>query len=220
MMVGQYQTGALESKGLFYGIYSGVVWDNRDATKSGRLRICVPQIDGENKSSIMYKPLGLYVGQNTIASIPAVDEEVYVAFLNGDTSFGVWIQKTSQGALADLYDEDGVPRTGEVRVNAHNLLLRAEEELHLSGGAVSVEATGDGRIGISNEHQNLRTSLSALLDGLSAFFDALNMAVPVPNDGGAMIKTAIQASLTSLTGTTGNQSLSQIKQELEELLSE
>ena len=70
----------------FFGVYRGIVVDNRDPLNKGRLKLKVPQVLSEEVTGWAwgsYQP-----GVNTV--LPAVGDGVFVSFEGGDPSFPIW----------------------------------------------------------------------------------------------------------------------------------
>lgn len=71
----------------FYGVYRGVVFDNRDPEKHGRLRLTIPQILGSTATEWAW-------GRDTPSAkfnVPAIGQGVWVMFEGGNPHFPMWI---------------------------------------------------------------------------------------------------------------------------------
>ena len=70
----------------FFGNYRGVVFDNNDPEKLGRIRVKVPQIFADIATGWAWP-------KNTAGisiEVPAVGQGVWVEFEGGDSSFPIW----------------------------------------------------------------------------------------------------------------------------------
>lgn len=76
-----------------WGPYEGVVTDNRDPDKLGRVKIRVPGLLDEPDSDWCFQmgAPGGGVAQRGHFDVPAVDSEVYVWFLGGDVDKPRWV---------------------------------------------------------------------------------------------------------------------------------
>ncbi len=74
----------------YFGKYRGVVTDNNDPTKRGRLKVRVPAVLGDEKVWAM--PCVGYAG-NGVGSylLPESGDGVWVEFEGGDPSFPIWV---------------------------------------------------------------------------------------------------------------------------------
>ena len=73
----------------FFGKYRGVVTNNRDDNKQGRLEVQVPQVLGTAK--VWAWPCVPFAGKDVgFFSLPEPDTGVWVEFEAGDPSFPIW----------------------------------------------------------------------------------------------------------------------------------
>lgn len=70
----------------FYGLYRGVVVDNKDPLNKGRLRLQIPQVMGNSTSGWAW---GVFPS-GTTTSLPEVGSGVFVMFEGGDLVFPIW----------------------------------------------------------------------------------------------------------------------------------
>ena len=81
----------LEESGKYYGIYKGVVANNKDPENLGRLQLKVPQICGEETYEYWAFPKGIFAGNGIGAFwIPNDKDMVWVSFENGDPRYPIW----------------------------------------------------------------------------------------------------------------------------------
>lgn len=74
----------------FYGKYRGVVTDNSDPWKIGRLRAKVEDVYGDRESSWAL-PCVPYAGKGVgLFLIPPVESLVWIEFENGDPDYPIW----------------------------------------------------------------------------------------------------------------------------------
>ena len=81
----------LESQGLYYGIYRGVVKDNQDPDNYGRVKVHVPQIHGDSYPDVWAWPKAAWAGNKCgFFMIPDVGQTVYVVFDHGRPDKPLW----------------------------------------------------------------------------------------------------------------------------------
>lgn len=83
-------SGVNEGRERFYGKFAGMVSDNRDPLKLGRLQAIVPEILGEVTTG-WAKPCVPYAGPTSgFFSVPPVSAGVWIEFEAGDVSRPIW----------------------------------------------------------------------------------------------------------------------------------
>lgn len=77
----------------YYGKYRGVVVDNNDPEKLGRLKVKVPNILGNDVVTGWAMPCAPYGGANDqgFFAIPEIDAGVWVEFEMGDLEYPIWV---------------------------------------------------------------------------------------------------------------------------------
>jgi len=77
----------------FYGKYRGIVVDNQDPAKLGRLKLRVPSVLGADVTTGWAMPCTLYGGKTDqgVLFIPDVGAGVWTEFEEGDLEFPIWV---------------------------------------------------------------------------------------------------------------------------------
>jgi uncharacterized protein involved in type VI secretion and phage assembly len=77
----------------FFGKYRGLVVDNADPQKLGRLKVLVPSVLGENVVTGWAMPCTPFGGADNqgMFFVPDVDAGVWIEFEEGDLEFPIWV---------------------------------------------------------------------------------------------------------------------------------
>ncbi|MFG2937619.1 phage baseplate assembly protein V [Streptomyces sp. NPDC048282] len=102
----------------YYGKYRGVVRDNEDPSRLGRLKVSVPSVLGPDVVTgwaTPCAPFGGAAGQGFLF-VPSVDAGVWVEFEEGDLEFPVWVGTywTAPDAVSQVprpQEDDGTERS-------------------------------------------------------------------------------------------------------------
>jgi len=77
------------SQGVFFGKYRGMVTDNKDPLKVGRIQVTVPAVPGMTAN--WAEPCAPYAGNQVgFYTIPPVGAKVWVEFEGGNPDFPIW----------------------------------------------------------------------------------------------------------------------------------
>jgi uncharacterized protein involved in type VI secretion and phage assembly len=132
----------------FFGKYRGIVKDNRDPKRLGRLRVQVPSVFGSQVVTgwaLPCMPYGGAAGQGLLL-VPDPGTEVWVEFEEGDLEFPIWVGTfwTAPGGRSELPTPNGPdgrpasdvqdPPTRKIFKTAKGHTLQFED----AGGAESV----------------------------------------------------------------------------------
>jgi uncharacterized protein involved in type VI secretion and phage assembly len=137
-----------------YGVVVGIVTDNNDPDKLGRVKLKFPWL-GDDVESFWARASDLGAGPNAGAVfLPEVNDEVLVAFEHGDIRFpyvlgGLWNAKDKPPLGDGLFDQGKVKRTGFVSRKGHKFVFF--EDSSKSGIAL---ITSDGKVKISLNESN------------------------------------------------------------------
>lgn len=132
-----------------YGVVVGIVTNNDDPEKIGRVKLKFPWL-GDDVESFWARTAMLGAGPNAGAVfLPEVNDEVLVAFEHGDVRFpyvlgGLW-SKVDKPPLGDgLFNQGKVKRNGFVSRKGHKFVFF--EDSSKSGIAL---ITSDGKVKVS-----------------------------------------------------------------------
>ena len=137
-----------------YGVVVGIVTDNNDTDKLGRVKLKFPWL-GDDVESFWARVSDLGAGPNAGAVfLPEVNDEVLVAFEHGDIRFpyvlgGLWNGKDKPPLGDGLFDQGKVKRNGFVSRKGHKFVFF--EDSSKSGIAL---ITSDGKVKISLNESN------------------------------------------------------------------
>ena len=136
------------------GVVVGIVTNNDDPDKLGRVKVKFPWLD-DSAESHWARLSDLGAGPNKGAVfIPEVNDEVLVAFEHGDVRFpyvlgALWNGKDKPPLGDGLFDQGKVKRTGFVSRKGHKFVFL--EDSSKSGIAL---ITSDGKVKISLNESN------------------------------------------------------------------
>lgn len=137
-----------------YGVVVGIVTNNDDADKLGRVKLKFPWL-GDDVESYWARVSDLGAGPNAGAVfLPEVNDEVLVAFEHGDIRFpyvlgGLWNGKDKPPLGDGLFNQGKVKRNGFVSRKGHKFVFF--EDSSKSGIAL---ITSDGKVKISLNESN------------------------------------------------------------------
>lgn len=134
----------------FYGLYRGLVTDNDDPQKLGRVKANVPTVLGDVESG-WCMPCVPYAGDNVgVAFLPEIGSGVWIAFEGGDVSFPVW--------LGCFWRSGELP--SDVLPSVKVIITKAPLEIKLDDDAESVEITDSNGNSIKLDSSGVTVSKS------------------------------------------------------------
>jgi len=139
-------------KKLFFGVYRGVVANNKDPQGHRRVKLTVPQLTGTAVSDWSWPKENSYVK----TQVPEVGEGVWVMFEGGDPSFPIWLgtfgKPTKDKRINIKPLKDTVSLTG---LSAHIITERT------TNGTTEVDLVAT-ILALANKVKTLETDLAAL----------------------------------------------------------
>ena len=149
----------------FYGKYRGVVTDNKDPRKLGRIKATVPDVLGDLESG-WATPCVPYAGPNVgLFLLPPIGAAVWIEFEHGQTDFPVWsgcfwadgespsvtpdmkVLKTDQGTVT-LNDQSGSSGI-TIETNSGLKIVMDSNGIEISNGAQKIMITS-GSVSIND----------------------------------------------------------------------
>jgi uncharacterized protein involved in type VI secretion and phage assembly len=115
----------------FFGLYRGIVTDNDDPSKLGRVKTRVPAVLGDVETG-WCMPCVPYAGDQVgLAFLPEIGSGVWIAFEGGDVSYPIWLGSFWR---ANELPSDVAPKVKVIKTTA-------PLEVKLDDDAQSVELT-------------------------------------------------------------------------------
>jgi uncharacterized protein involved in type VI secretion and phage assembly len=182
---------APDTSGRLLGVVSAVVTNNDDPEHLGRVKLRFPWLaatDGELESGWARLAVAMAGPGRGTWSVPAVDDEVLVAFEHGDVRFpyvlgSLWngaakfgeapltqqLIKTASGALVRIEDKEGEERIEVIDSTTKNkIVITAKENTIVieAEGDIAVSSTG-GKVAIKGKQIEIAAEQGATLKGQS-----------------------------------------------------
>ena len=164
------QEQGLEQTGRFYGLYQGIVLENEDPEKRGRLKVKIPSVLADQVFEKWIYGKSIFNG-NTIGiwAIPSVGSGVWITFINGDPTMPIWeMGWFSDKEIPDEFKErylNGITLKNDrifIQSKEASIELFDDGKIDIIGkGDVSVFTSG-GKIELKNSTQNLNELLNEL----------------------------------------------------------
>ncbi|WP_338761862.1 phage baseplate assembly protein V [Bernardetia sp. ABR2-2B] len=166
----EIQEQGLEKGGRFYGLYQGIVIDNQDLEKRGRLKIKVPSVFGNQIFEDWIYGKSIFNGNDIgIWSIPSKNSGVWISFINGDPKMPIWeMGWFSDKEIPKEFKErylDGISlKNDRIFIQSKEASIELFENGKIdiiSKADISINSNG-GKIEIKNGSQNLNSLLNEL----------------------------------------------------------
>src|SRR5437588_6964018 len=109
----------------FYGKYRGIVTNNNDPLKIGRIRARVPDVLGDDESGWAL-PCAPFGGDNMgFFALPKLDGRVWIEFEQGDPDYPIWSGSWwgSQDEMPDVLGNDANKKVLIQTENGQSILL-------------------------------------------------------------------------------------------------
>ena len=159
--------------------YIGKVVDNLDPLKKGRIKITIPELGLDTPDLALW----CWPRQGSGLSIPAKGKYAEVYFINGDRTKGAYLYPASEII-------DNIPTKYNGKVSTHILFENSKNKSFSKYNELSDLFT------IKNKNTDLLTELKLDSDAMTELQTAITGWSPVPEDGGAALKTALTTFLS------------------------
>lgn len=182
-----------------YGKYRGVVVDNADSQRRGRVRVQVPSVWGDRIShwALPCLPFGGKAGEG-LFSVPEVGAQVWVEFEGGDTEYPIWtgtFWRDADEVPEEVARESGAaPSTRVFRTpKGHRLVFEEQddaEQVRLEhGGGAHVDMGPEGGLRLTDA------------GGATVVLDAENNQLRVEDaNGNTLVLTATGTTVEDANG--------------------
>jgi len=137
----------------YYGIYRGIVKNNRDPKNQKRLKVIIPQITGTQVTDW----IEVVEPSNVSVDIPAVGQGVWVAYIGGNTGYPVWLGSfgKNQGKNKKIFIKPLANTTSLTGLSAHIITTKK------SDGTTEIDLTST-IVALANKVKTLETQVSTL----------------------------------------------------------
>lgn len=218
------QEGGLESLGLYYSHYRGIVHDIKDPERANRLQLIIPDLTGDIPFEDWAHPIGQYAGNSFGQQIlPNVGDIVWVTFEQGNPEFPLWqhgyfgSKEKPSGELLD--EEDSYwfisPKGHKVIINDTKDTISIQ---HAKGQKVNItedhiSLISDKKISLGTDSGSAEPgvlgdknadALKDLAQGILDIIQAFSTAVVATDNSGATFKANLVAALVTTQATIAN----------------
>ncbi len=153
---GAAQSLLAKQRTQFFGKYRGLVTDNSDELKRGRLQVQVPQVLG--LQPVWALPCVTYAGKDVgFFAMPPIGTVVWVEFEAGEPSFPIWTGCV--WGLGDIADADAIPTVKFLKTD--KFTIRIDDD----GGELRIEDTNGTQIIITPSNLVLKSSTTKVQGG-------------------------------------------------------
>ncbi|WP_338813216.1 phage baseplate assembly protein V [Bernardetia sp. Wsw4-3y2] len=190
------QEQGLEQTGRFYGLYQGIVIENEDPEKRGRLKVKIPSVLANQVFEKWIYGKSIFNG-NTIGiwAIPSVGSGVWITFINGDPTMPIWemgwfSDKEIPKEFKERYLDGITLKNDRIFIQSKkasieffedgNIEIIANEKIDITANADITVNAQSGKIDLKNTSQNLNGLFSELKTILLTLKVALN-GTPISN---------------------------------------
>ncbi len=139
--------------GIVHGVYVGVVTDNRDPEKLGRVKVKIPVMDDTNALDWARVTTMMAGGKRGMFFVPEVNDEVLIAFQMGDISRPIVI-----GSLWNTKDKP--PHDMDDKNNIRKMTSRAGHQLEFDdtdqGGQVRIKTNKGSHLTLNDKEDTIQ----------------------------------------------------------------
>lgn len=160
----------------YYGLYRGIVENNKDPDNLRRVKVSVPQITGDKVSNWAWPVLSTH-------RPPAIKQGVWVSFIGGDLEYPIWMGefgKSLQGILSHgSFFSSQNQTTG---INTESIITYNNTDISqgvkLSGNQIKVDYDGTYNIMFSIQFHHLTGGGSDQTENAYVWFKKNGISIP------------------------------------------
>ena len=181
----------------FYGKYRGVVVDNADPEKLGRLKVRVPSVLGPDVVTGWALPCVPYGGDvnQGFLFIPETDAGVWIEFEEGDLEFPIWVGTywSKPGGDSELPKPNGADGTeeGSVQDPVTRKIIKTKK-----GHSIELEDADDSEVLIIKYFDGDKKNVIAMNNDGITVLDSNDNTVTMNGDGIEIVDTVNSHTIT------------------------
>lgn len=196
-----------------YGKYRGIVFDNEDPKKMLRIRAIVPVIS--EKPLMWALPCVDYLGADSGSiKIPGKNDGVWIEFEGGDVNYPIWSgmwasKKDIPQEFLNVYNEKSSiekDKNGNYILITENeikqkiikdIIVEVLKKINLTATEIKLNNGSKGGARLDDKVKSDTTTDSSYWSWLQGFIAVFQSWTPVPQDGGAALKSLLSAFFSS-----------------------
>jgi hypothetical protein len=148
----------MNTDNLYFGIYRGVVKNNRDPKNQRRLKVSIPQLTGTEITDWIdsVEPANLSV------DVPVIGQGVWIQFIGGSLNYPIWIGSfgKNQGKNKKIFIKPLANTTSLTGLSAHIITVKKFD------GTTEVDLTATV-MALANKVKTLETNLTTVKNTLA-----------------------------------------------------